>query len=227
MLRPVHAELSRHDQPDRKAVQHRQGLAVHQVGHHRLVQGRICQIERLHDHVGPLALGPGPAVEPLELQLHRPGPDPGGREQLLQPDARPERVPHRPVTPLSTGDSWLESTPAVPGALIHGGDRDRPEGLYQVVECDLERPLDVALDAEPPRTQVDRIRNELEVIPHVERSIRGKRAEKVRPGRLQLDSPIGHAQEGQLLRIRDEGVDAVPVRIGARAREPGQGGDAR
>src|SRR3989475_10294256 len=69
---------------------------------------------------------------------------------------------------------------------------------------------------------VDGIRNELQMIAHVERGIRGERRQKVRARGLELDSPVGHTKERQLLRIADERIDAVPVWIGARAGKAGQ-----
>src|SRR5882724_12092767 len=114
VLDPVHAELSRYDKPNGEPVQHGQRLVVHQVGHEGVIQRRLRQIQRLHHGVGALALRPGPAVETLELQLNRPGFDPGGSEHLPQAYAGPAGVPHTTVTPLGTRDPRLESAPTVP-----------------------------------------------------------------------------------------------------------------
>jgi hypothetical protein len=83
----------------------------------------------------------------------------------------------------------------------------------------MERPLDVPLQAEPPRAQVEGIRNEIQMIAHIERGIRGERRQKVWTRRLELDSPVGNPKERQLLRIADERIDTVPVGIGARTGE--------
>src|SRR2546422_8397169 len=138
------------------------------------------------------------------------------------------RTPVQRAFPIPPSPHWgardprLESTPAVPGALIDGRDRDGLEVLHQLIEADLERSLDVALQAEPPRAQVDGVRNEVQMVAHVERGIRGERRQKVWTRRLELDAPVGHTKERQLLRIADERIDAVPVWIGGRAGEAGE-----
>src|SRR3989442_5377521 len=60
------------------------------------------------------------------------------------------------------------------------------------------------------------------MIAHVERCVRGERRQKVWTRRLELDAPVGHTKERQLLRIADERIDAVPVWIGGRAGEAGE-----
>src|SRR5260370_520083 len=141
---------------------------------------------------------------------------------LLPGHPGPEGVPHRPVAPLATRNPRLESTPTVPGTLIPGRDRYPLEVLHQLVECEMEWPLDVPLQAEPPRAQVDGIRNEVQVIAYVKRGIRGERRQKVGTRGLELDSPVGNPKERQLLRIADERIDTVPVGIGAWTGEAGE-----
>src|SRR5207245_11307757 len=102
-------------------------------------------------------------------------------------------------------------------------DRDCLEVLHQLIEAELERPLDVSLQAEPPGARVDGVRNELQMIAHVERCIRRERRQAVWTRRLELDSPIGHTKEPQLLRMTDEWVDGGPAWIGAGAGGAGQG----
>ena len=221
VLDPVHAELSRHDKPNGEPVQHRQRLVVHQVGHEGVIQRRVGQIQRLHHGVGALALRPWPAVKALELQLNRSRLDADGGEQLRQADPGPAGVPHTTVSPLGARDPRLESTPTVPRTLIDGRDGSCLEVLHELIEAELERSLDVALQAEPPRAQVDGVRNEVQMIAHVERCVRGERRQKVWTRRLELDSPVGHTKERQLLRIAHERIDAVPVWIDARAGEAG------
>src|SRR5438128_12300593 len=48
------------------------------------------------------------------------------------------------------------------------------------------------------------------MVAHVERCIRRERRQEVWTRRLELDSPVGHTKERQLLRIADERIDAVP-----------------
>src|SRR5206468_1552718 len=123
--------------------------------------------------------------------------------------------------PLGSGNPRLESTPTVSRALIHGRDRYGREVPHQLIEAELQRPVDVALHVEPPRAQVHGIGDEVQVIAHVERGIRGERRQEVWTRCLELDAAVGHAEEGQLLRIADERIDAVPVWIGARTGEAG------
>jgi len=219
VLDPVHAELSRQHEPNGEAIQHRQRLVVHQIRHERVIERRVGQIQRLHHSVGAFARRPRPTVDPLELQLNRSRLDPGGAEKLAQSHSPPQGVPHRTVAPLGTGDARLESTPAVPGALIHGRDRNRLEVLYQLVEADLKRPLDIALHVEPPRAEIDGVRDEFQMVAHVERRIRREWRQKIWTWRLELNAAVGDTQKWQLLRIADERVDPVPVRIDARAGE--------
>src|SRR5258708_102507 len=97
-----------------------------------------------------------------------------------------------------------EATPTVSGALIDGRDRYGLEVLHQLIEAELKGPLDVPLQAEPPRAQVESVGDEVQMIAHVERGIRGERRQKVWSRCLELDSPVGNPKERHLLRIADE-----------------------
>src|SRR5579872_3319193 len=154
-LGPIGSEISRNYQSYWKAIEHRQWLAVHEVGDHTFVDHSIREIERLEKQIGRKSIWPCSGFQSLELDLDRTFLYACAVEQFPQRNPSPHRVSHRAVAPLSAGNTRLQTAAAVSGTLVGRSDRNRLEVANQLPKAEGDRPFHVALDVESPGLEVN------------------------------------------------------------------------
>ena len=235
MLDPVRAVVTRHDQAQRVAVEHRQVLVVHRPGQHDFAVQRVIDVERLHKVRAAVDRW---LVHAVEADLHRALLDAGLFQHALERHTGPLGVAHGTVAELAAVGARLEEAAAVARALVCGDQTDRFTQLLERVERQVEWRIHQARDLQAEFLCLDVGGNAAPVVAHEERIVRRDQSlVEHLEGRLQLRWAAGLQNQRALLRERDHFAFAIRKRqrdglgggrIGGqgtqgRAEQPGSG----
>ncbi len=132
--------------------------------------------------------------------------EPGLVQQILEANAAPDGIAHRPDAPFDTGNVRLEQAAAIARALAHRRDFDLRELLAQLRERVARRPLDaLARNAESPFAAIDH-RDAGQVPAHEEGVVGRDDGAKVLGRRLEIGRPPGLLDERNLARQRRQAL---------------------
>ena len=141
-----------HYQPDRIPIQQRQVLIIHQISDHHLVVARIVDSQGLLDVRAFAGSHRGRRSAPARSGSH-----PGVIEKVFQPHSCPARVAHRPVGPCPPGTRGSKKLRPY-RSIGHGDDVEPLEFAREVIERQLDGPIDDPAYSEPETSQ-DRSRS--------------------------------------------------------------------
>jgi hypothetical protein len=229
VLDPIGAEVSRHDQLERIAVEKGQLLAVHVPGKQHVRTGRDVEVQRLDER---RCAGEHRRIESSEGHLFGARRHAGLVQHGFQRNSRPACIAHRAVAKLRAEHAWIGESPAVSRALIDGHDLDGRRQRAQLRHRQRQLGADLAAHFEPVCRQVDRQRNIGEVVAHKEGVIcRDDALVEYRKWSFQMRWTGGDPQQRPLLRIGDQlslaVCEGLRLRRGHAAERPAAGRSQR